>query len=1269
MYTSLYRRTLYAIVIDDNGKYSNLMKNKFSRFSIILLILFFAFSANAQTIEEKFDFSRASYEQNDITNTVKYAEDIIQFMEAENIKDSTYVQYIKLFRYCYNQLGDLNAEIKSNTLLLGYYRENNSMSTLSGISVLDALSENYRNVGDLQQYEIILIEKLKTEKVVFKSDKTPNSLNSHISLALYFDQFQTIDKALNHYSSALEILTTHQIDYPLGYSLVYNGLSNISYQLSNYTQAIDYRTAKIQITEATVGKKSEGYIMDVASLCNIYMELGKYQTALELQTESESVCRSLLGENNNLYIGLLNSRGSLCRRMGQYNDALETYKEALDIIQNVPNPDYISKSNLLQNIANIYGRLDEHKLKNEALVECLQLRKIHLGTDHPEYAKCLGSLGNSYLLMGDLVSAEKYFLQEKNIYANTIGKEHDLYANSLLHLAFLNHHYNDYNEEMRLEKEARTILQNKFGNNHPRYASANLHVGLTYGTLGDYKAALLHYQSSLKIQHKAIGTAHPDYANTLSYIASIYNKYGDYESSQNYRKQAIEINKSIYGTEHSSYARSLQSLGYLAINRGEYDAAILLFMQASELLQIILGDSNPDYAESIAEIGYAYVQKKDYSAAKTILNKALNLQKKILGDNHPSYANTINDIGILHMKEGDYDSSNKCLNKSLTIQKNNFGTQHPNYAQVLNNLGELNIKMNNYAAADTMLSTAYEIQENHFDKNYLILTNEQMLLYKNKVRENSIKYLEYSNFRASNNPNITISSLESFMNQKNLVSNHAIKLKRKIFASGDSLLIDLYKLWRKRKVQLAMHYELNLEEKESYEITIENEEKLVDSLEQQLTLKSDYLLQIKDKASIDVIKESLEEDEAYIEIVQVPHYSFSQSEWTDSTQYYVYIITSNESKGQQEEYGNIKLTNGNFMDNKGLASYNSFTSGRNKDVYDVQSYSLFWSEIAERLNEFEVKVAYVSIDGVFNEINIKTLYNPKTKKYVSEELDIDIVSSARNFIQEKNTNQPPATELTASVYGYPNYNSNADTINDTNPLAFSRELNQFWIDSLSRGSIAQPLPGTKKEVENISKMLSNVGWSVSTYIQNSATESQLKQVTSPTLLHIATHGYFFENIPQDKTKDIQFMGINYSAAVQNPMLRSGLLFAGANNALGGNPTNGENGLLNAYEVSLLDLSETQLVVLSACESGLGEVINGEGVYGLPLAVKAAGAENIIMSLWKVDDRVTQEFMTTFYSTWLSGKTIREAFIQTQLTIKEKYPQPYYWGAFVLVGNS
>ena len=172
--------------------------------------------------------------------------------------------------------------------------------------------------------------------------------------------------------------------------------------------------------------------------------------------------------------------------------------------------------------------------------------------------------------------------------------------------------------------------------------------------------------------------------------------------------------------------------------------------------------------------------------------------------------------------------------------------------------------------------------------------------------------------------------------------------------------------------------------------------------------------------------------------------------------------------------------------------------------------------------------------------------------------------------------------------------------------------------------------------------------------------------------NIATHGFFLSDLPEPKENERGFAGMETKKIVENPLLRSGLLFARVKNAFtkGGTATNdnAEDGILTAYEAMSLDLDQTDLVVMSACETGLGVTSNGEGVYGLQRAFQVAGAKSVLMSLWTVSDEATQQLMTMFYENWLGGKSPREAFRMAQLSLREKYPEPYYWGAFVLVGN-
>ena len=206
-------------------------------------------------------------------------------------------------------------------------------------------------------------------------------------------------------------------------------------------------------------------------------------------------------------------------------------------------------------------------------------------------------------------------------------------------------------------------------------------------------------------------------------------------------------------------------------------------------------------------------------------------------------------------------------------------------------------------------------------------------------------------------------------------------------------------------------------------------------------------------------------------------------------------------------------------------------------------------------------------------------------------------------------------------------------------------------------------------------MLKQQGFQVSTFVGDDCLEEAVKAVKSPRILHIATHGYFAADVKPDLTRANEtFLGMQRRMVAENPLLRSGLFFAGAERTLNGQRKPGEvaeNGILTAYEALNLDLTNTELVVLSACETGLGQIQNGEGVYGLQRAFRMAGARSVLMSLWKVDDQATQILMENFYKNWLvEGLTKHQALKKAQQTVRNTPGKeaPSFWAAFVLIGE-
>jgi CHAT domain-containing protein len=224
---------------------------------------------------------------------------------------------------------------------------------------------------------------------------------------------------------------------------------------------------------------------------------------------------------------------------------------------------------------------------------------------------------------------------------------------------------------------------------------------------------------------------------------------------------------------------------------------------------------------------------------------------------------------------------------------------------------------------------------------------------------------------------------------------------------------------------------------------------------------------------------------------------------------------------------------------------------------------------------------------------------------------------------------------------------------------------------LGPGALHFPrLPGTRAEGERVAGRLEVRPW-----LGADALEGRLKGAGAPRVLHLATHGFFLSDQDRDPAAEgawVAGAGLGRLAGLglENPLLRSGLALAGANTWLRRDqpPQEAEDGLLTAEDVSGMDLSGTELVVLSACETGLGQVHVGEGVFGLRRAFVLAGARTLVMSLWKVPDQQTQELMDDFYERVLAGQPVAEALRGAQLALKDREPDPHAWGAFVCLGD-
>lgn len=379
------------------------------------------------------------------------------------------------------------------------------------------------------------------------------------------------------------------------------------------------------------------------------------------------------------------------------------------------------------------------------------------------------------------------------------------------------------------------------------------------------------------------------------------------------------------------------------------------------------------------------------------------------------------------------------------------------------------------------------------------------------------------------------------------------------------------------------------------------------------------------KISYAQVRDLLTETEALVEIIRVRKYD---QKFTADANYVALIL-----KKGSELPKLVVLENGQQLETRYAKFYRNAIQQR---IVDDYSYDQYWTRIEPDLQG--KKMIYLSPDGVYNQINLNTLKKPDAD-FIINRYDLVIIGNSKDLFALKNRKKI-VQKKEATLLGFPDYGT--------------------------KDIVA--LPATKIEIDGVARIIKPAGYVVKQYMQKTATESNLKLVKAPVILHIATHGYFLQDVYQEGTA----FGVQMENANDNPLLRSGILLAGAGNTVTGKAspslTSNDNGILTAYEAMNLNLNGTSLIILSACETGLGDVKAGEGVYGLQRSFLVAGAEALIMSLWKVDDAATQQLMTYFYTNWVKLGNKQKAFKQAQLQLMTKYKDPYYWGAFVMMGQ-
>lgn len=1049
-------------------------------------------------------------------------------------------------------------------------------------------------------------------------------------------------------------------------SIVYSlpGFSQTADSLSKlgqlYEKTGDYQKAEplfiqvVQLRKTSLGVDNPAYATGLDNLGRLYMDMGQNDKAEPLLLQAKEIRKKVLGENTPDYATSLNSLAWLHVLRGQYPEAVPIFIQSKEIRKATLGVDNADYATAVDNLASLYDVLGQNDKAEPLFIEAKQIRQKVLGENHIDYAYSLNNLAAFYDRLGQYDKAEPLYIQAQEIWRVTLGEDKPDYATGLNNLSTLYMHMGQYEKAVRILITAVAIRQRSLGDSSAEYAQSLGNLAALYYRMGRFEKVEPLYTREKGILLKVYGENNSDYAGCLNGLAALYEAIGQYEKAKTLFLKVNEIQGKLYGKNHPYYGVSLNNLGVLYCRTQQYEEAERLFTEEKELIKNAQGENNADYPLVLTNLVNVYRFMGQYEKAESLCLQAIQIDKKILGENHPAYARALDNLAIVYGSMKLYDKAEPLLLQAKEIQKRTLGEQHPDYSKSLGDLALVYTCRGQFQKAESLLLANSQIVLKNLKNVFTTLSEKE----KDDYLQNIVALVETNNsflyrFKQAS-PAFVKNNFDLQLFFKSLSLSETQNMLATIEDSPDSNIQQLFSRWKNNKQLLGRQYSLPLSNRIKDLDSIEGE---TEGLEVELTRQSAEFRRQQNSINITTsdVQNNLSAGEAAIEFVR---FKLLDKTSTDSVMYAAYILGKKDSVPQfiplceERQLESILAGAGNTATTMATTLYRGGKVESSNGAYLGDSlYQLIGQPLEPYLHGVK-KIAYAPAGKLFGVAFAALPVNKMT--LLMDKYDLQQYSSTRQIALRKTENQK-TRPANIALFGDPRFTM------DSGALVRQRNIradSSVWVD----------LPGTAKEVTAIGALFQKKGLKTYIYTQTNASETNLKALSghAPQVLHIATHGFF---LPESEatTAKTAFDEGNSSTLANDPLLRSGLIFAGGNDAWSGKvPMEGtDDGIATAYEISQLNLRNTELVVLSACETALGDVKGSEGVFGLQRAFKMAGTKKLIVSLWQVPDKETAELMTTFYSYWMNGTTIEESFARAQGDMKRKY-SPYYWAAFELI---
>jgi CHAT domain-containing protein/Tfp pilus assembly protein PilF len=804
------------------------------------------------------------------------------------------------------------------------------------------------------------------------------------------------------------------------------------------------------------------------------------------------------------------------------------------------------------------------------------------------------------------------------------------------------HNAGKYDEALPSYERVLEIRERVLEPDHPDVAAPINGLAILYYYEGEYATAESLHQRALSIRERALGPNHPDVAASLNGLANLYWYKGDYAKAEPLHQRALSIREKALGAEHPSVAISLNNLALLYHSAGDFAKAETLYQRALSIKERALGPWLPSVAESLNNLGRLYRERGENAKAEPLHQRALAIWENALGPEHPNVAESLNSLASLRRNTGDYAKAEPLHQRALAIFEKVWGPEHTEVVASLNDLAALYLAKGDIAQAIARQSRANAISERNLTRNLATGSERQKLAYLATLSRQTDQTLSLHLRHAPHDPvarNLAATLILQRKGRALDATSESLNSLRSRFDAEDRALLDRLTDTRSQIARLVLNRPRGLNA-DQYRDRVKTLEEQAEKFEAEISRRSDEFRAGSLPVTFEAVQAAIPDDAALIEFAS--YRPFNPEAAKDDEAYgrprYVAYVLRRQGEIRWKELGEAK-----DVDEAVARLRKALRDPKRKDVKNLAR--IVDQKVFQPLRPLlgDLTRLLVSPEGELNLIPFAALVDER-RRYVVDRYSISYMGSGRDLLRLQVARESKDGPLVVAAPDFGRRSQvEAARSEEQEKDQPKGEVGEESARSALKEFYFPPLPYSEREGEALRPLLPGA----TLLTKGQATKAALSQVHGPSLLHIATHGFFLED--QDK----------------NPLLRSGLALAGANER-----KEDDNGILTALEVTGLNLWGTKLVALSACDTGVGEVKTGDGVHGLRRALALAGAETQVMSLWAVSDKATRELMVAYYGRLKQGQGRGEALRRVQLEMLKNVNRrhPYYWASFIQSGE-